>query len=428
LTATVVVGCTPVSPTLAPTAPPTTAPTDSPTIAPTSTPAAAATTTPVGQDTSAPAAKAIAALGTDLYRELAREKASFVFSPYSVEVALAMARAGAAGQTADQMDTVLHTAVVGDLNGGLGAVDRELARRAGTYPWGGANVPLELTMANRLWGQSGYQYGAAFLDRLSTHYRASMGTVDYARARDAARKAINDWVSAQTNARIPEIIADGMLTDLTRFVLTNAVYLKAKWQRPFSKEATRPAPFHRLDGTDSEAQLMGNFATFEYGRGTGYQAVSLPYVGGLSMVVIVPDSGSFAAFESGLDGPRLGQVMGGLAHTSVDLSLPRFRFSTGAILTGPLSRMGMPIAFTENADFSGISPNEVLYIQTVAHEAFIAVDEEGTEAAAVTAVIGGATGGPSEWVTLKVDRPFLFVVKDDATGAVLFIGRVLDPR
>jgi serpin B len=373
------------------------------------------------------AAKAIDALGADLYRQLARDRQNLVFSPYSAEIALAMARAGAAGVTATQMDSVLRSALVGDLDVGLGALDHELTRRAGQYSYGSGFVPLELGMANRLWAQDGLQVGAPFLDRLSTHYDAGIGVVDYIRAREVAREAINDWVSERTHARIPELIAPGVLNELTRLVLTNAIYLKAMWERPFSKQATTLAPFHRLDGTDSQSRQMASFASYRWGRGPGYQAVSLPYVGGLSMVVVVPDAGGFASFESGLEGQRFDQLVDGLAYTAVDLRIPRFEFRTASALTVPLGRLGMPIAFTESADFSGISPREPLHIQAVIQEAFISVDENGTEATAATAAIGGATGGPSEWVTLTIDRPFLFLIRDDATAATLFMGRVLDP-
>jgi serpin B len=413
----------------APTRTPTADPASKPTIAKAApTAAAGPTSAPVVAASANDAAKAIDALGADLYRQLARDQQNLVFSPYSVEIALAMARAGAAGATATQMDTVLHAALVGDLDSGLVALDRELAKRPGRYPYGAGTVPLELGMANRLWAQRGFDFGVPFLDRLSTRYGTGMGLVDYIGSRDDARRAINEWVSARTRARIPELVPDGVLNDLTRFVLTNAIYLKAKWQRSFPTTETRPAPFHRLDGTDSQAQLMTRgVTTYAYGRGAGYQAISLPYVGGLSMVVVVPDAGAFAAFESSLDAQRLRQVVDGLAYSSVDLRFPRFTFRTAAPLKEALSRLGMPLAFTKDADFSGISPHEPLHIQAAIHEAFIAVDEEGTEAAAATAVIGGATGGPNEWVTLTIDRPFLFLIRDDATGATLFMGRVLDP-
>ncbi len=374
------------------------------------------------------AAKATLALGADLYAQLGQDQANLVFSPYSISVALAMTRAGAGGQTAQQMDTVLHASLIGDVDAGFNALDRALAKRPGSYPagLGVATAPLELATADRLWGQRDFEFGVPFLDRLAADYGAGVGIVDYVNARDAARKAINDWVSDQTRARIPELIPDGVLNELTRFVLVNAIYLKAQWTKPFGP--ARPAPFHRIDGSTISAPLMTVGTYLQYGHGTGYQAVGLPYLGGLSMIVIMPDAGSFSSFEKGLDGPRLGAVVDGLTQTYVNLQLPKFQFRTAAGLKKPLKALGMPIAFSDAADFSAISPREQLLLQEALHQAFISVDEKGTEAAAATGFFGGATGGPSQIIELTVDRPFVFLIRDDETGAILFMGRVLDPN
>lgn len=372
-------------------------------------------------------ATALEALALELYGELAREPGDLVFSPYSIAVALAMTRAGASGETARQMDAVLHADAAGDLDTAMNALDQALARRPGSYPFGQGTVPLELATANQLWGQQGTEFGQEFLDRLAAYYGAGMRIVDYVHARDEARNRINDWVSERTRARIPELIPEGVLDETTRLVLTNAIYLKAKWAHSFSE--ARPAPFHRLDGTTTQAQVMRRGGYAGYARAAGYQAVQLTYVGGLSMLVIVPDSGSFASFEASLREPgRLRAVTESLVPTYVNLGLPRFEIRRAEKLRAALSRLGMPIAFTEQADFSKMSPRAPMLIQEVVHEGFIAVDEHGTEAAAATAVIGGATGGPSAWVDLTVDRPFVFLIRDDETGAILFMGRVLDPE
>lgn len=373
------------------------------------------------------AARAIDAFAADMYSELSHEPGNFVFSPYSIVAALAMTRAGASGETARQMDAVLHAGVAGDLDAAMNALDRALAQRPGTYPFGQGTVPLELATANQLWGQRGTEFGKEFLDVLATQYGAGMRLVDYVNGRDAAREAINDWVSDRTRARIPELLPKDVLTADTRLVLTNAIYLKAKWERAFSE--ARPAPFHQLDGTVTEVPLMRRGASAGYARGSGYQTVQLRYVGGLSMLVIVPDAGSFGPFEKRLRDPaRLAEVTSHIAPVHVNLGLPLFEVRTAAALNAALGRLGMPIAFTERADLTKMSPREPLLIQAVAHEGWIAVDEEGTEAAAATAVIGGATGGPSQWVDLTVDRPFLFLIRDDETGAILFMGRVVDPE
>lgn len=375
------------------------------------------------------AAAAVEAFAADLYAVLARDEGNLIFSPYSAAIALAMTRAGAAGETAAQMDAVLHAAVAGDLDAGFNALEQSLAERPSTYPVGNETAELELAMANRLWGQKGFEFEAAFLNRLATHYGAGMLLVDYVEAREAARVAINQWVADRTRDRIPELIPDGVLNESTRLVLTNAIYLKAPWLHPFAKDATAPGLFYRLDGSETQAKLMHLDARLRYKAGAGYKAVELPYVGGLlSMVVIVPDEGEFEAFESSLDGARLREVVDSLGDAQVTLRLPRFKFRSQTMLKGALSELGMPIAFTDDADFSRMSPHgDDMLIQEVIHEAFISVDEEGTEAAAATAVVVGIVSAPAVTIDLTVDRPFLFLIRDNETGAMLFMGRLLDP-
>ena len=377
-------------------------------------------------DASAQGSKALEAFAADLYGELAKEPGNLVFSPYSVAAALAMTRAGAAGETAAQMDEVLHASLADDLDDAMNALDRALARRPGSYPFGSGTVPLELETANQLWGQHGAEFGQEFLDRLAAYYGAGMRLVDYVNAREAARQTINEWVSDRTRARIPELLQKEDLSPNTRLVLTNAIYLKAKWAQHFA--TAQPATFHLLDGTTAQMELMRRAGYAEYGRGAAHQTVRLRYVGGLSMVVIVPDRGSFAAVESDWRSSALRAVPEGLTGAYVKLGLPRFEMRTAVKLVPALSALGMPIAFTERADFSKMNPRVPMLIEAVAHEAFIAVDEHGTEAAAATAVVGGATGGgPSLIVDLTIDRPFMFAIQDDETGAILFMGRVLDP-
>ncbi len=376
------------------------------------------------------AATALDLFSTGLFAILARTDGNLVFSPYSATVALAMTRNGATGETLDQMSAVLHADQAGDLDAGLNAIDQALATRPGEYRWMDRTVKLELATANQLWGQRDYQFHDAFLDKLAANYGAGMRLVDYIKATEDARQAINAWVSDQTRERIPELIPEGVLTTDTRLVLTNAIYLNAPWMHRFNKDATAPGPFTRLDGSTVEAQLMRLGEDLRYARGAGYQAVELPYVdGSLAMLVIVPDPGKFADFQSRFDAAALERIVSDLKTARVKLAFPRFEYRTQASLKDALKEMGMPIAFEPGvADFSAMSPDgKNLYIQDVIHEAFIAVDEDGTEAAAATAVVVGRTSAPVDVVELTVDRPFLYAIRDNDTGAILFLGRVTDP-
>jgi serpin B len=365
------------------------------------------------------------ALSADLYRVLSRQQGNLVLSPYSIGAALAMTRAGAAGETAKQMDTVLHAALSKDIHAGLNALDQALAKRPGKFKRGDQTLELELATANRLWGQKDFAFEAAFLDTLAKSYGAGVQVVDYKTAHEDARRAINDWVAARTKDRIKDLIPQGVLDAQTRLVLTNAIYLKAAWVLQFDDAVA--GAFHRGDGSDVQAKLMSLRESLSYGAGAGYQAVRLPYYGGLSMVALVPDAGTLSAFERGLDGATLRRITSGLTSQSVVLTIPKFTFRTNARLKDALGELGMPIAFTDRADFSGMTTQEPLEIADVLHQAFIAVDEKGTEAAAATAVVMRATSAPLKQIELTIDRPFLFLIQDDETGAILFMGRVVDP-
>ena len=369
---------------------------------------------------------ALDAFAVELYRKIASKPGNVVLSPYSVAVALAMTRAGAAGETARQMDAVLRAGLAGNLDAGHNALDQAIAKRPGKYKVGDQTLDLELATANRLWGQKGFSFEQAFLDRLASSYGAGMQIVDYKTAADASRKTINDWVAARTKDRIKDLIPEGVLNASTRLVLTNAIYLKASWMVRFDDAVA--GPFSRANGSLVSVPLMRQSETMRYGEGIGYQIVAIPYAGGLSMLVVVPNAGRFATVEAALDGASLRTAIGAMRPRHVNLTFPKFTFRTEASLKDTLAAMGMPLAFTDDADFSGMTKQERLAIAEVLHQAFIAVDEKGTEAAAATAVVMRATSAPAEPVELRVDRPFMFAIQDDETGALLFMGRVTDPK
>lgn len=371
------------------------------------------------------------AFAFDLARALGAAGAgNLFFSPYSVSLALAMTYAGARGETAVQMAETLHFTLPPErLHPAFAALAAQLAaRREGARGKDGQG--FRLNIANALWGQAGYAYLPAFLATLARFYGAPLRELDFAGAPEVARGTINDWVEAQTEGRITELIPPGLIDPLTRLVLANAVYFNAAWARPFQPERTADGPFYLLDGGEVTAPLMRQVETFPYAAGPGYQAVELPYDGReLAMLILLPDAGNFAAFAGELDAAQGTAVLERLRSQRVDLTLPRFRVESQFDLGATLAALGMPDAFTDVADFSGMEPRGDLSISGVAHKAFVAVDEAGTEAAAATAVVMMTRAMlPQEPVVLRVERPFLFLIRDIQSGAILFAGRVLDPQ
>jgi serpin B len=378
---------------------------------------------PTEGTSSAVAVAAVNGLAADLYRQLAIDDANLVLSPYSVEVALAMARNGARGETRTQMDAVLRAGPGAELDAAFNVLDALLAGRSGHRGDDVRNGDIELATANAVYGQRDTTFETLFLETLARYYGAGVRLVDFKGAAEAARREINEWVADQTKDRIVDLLPDGSLDALTRMVLTNAIYFKAPWAKKFHPADSQP--FTRVDGSVVSAPAMATTKIGTYGEGPGWRAASIPYLGNeLSMVVIVPDD--VTAFESSLDGDELGAILQATQQQLATLQMPKFGFRTEAALKPLLSALGMPLAFADDADFSGITTEERLRIDDVFHQAFIAVDEEGTEAAAATAVVFEAVSGPVG-PSLVVDRPFLFAIRDDTTNAVLFLGRVMDP-
>ncbi|MGC9520666.1 MAG: serpin family protein [Anaerolineae bacterium] len=370
------------------------------------------------------------AFALELYRYLAdRSQDDLFLSPHSISVALAMTYAGARGETESQMADTLHFTLPQDeLHAAFNQLDLILSAR-GEDAKGKDGEGFRLHVVNALWGQQGYDFEQAFLDTLARNYGAGLRLVDFVEDAEGARQTINAWVSEQTEGRIEDLIPQGVLDAFTRLVLTNAIYFNAAWAEPFEESRTEDGPFYLLDGSSVEVPMMRQTERFAYTAGDGYQAVELPYDGReLSMVILLPDSGEFADFERDLDREKLASILSALQSQRVNLAMPRFEFSSKFSLTDALSELGMPVAFTEEADFSGINERRELMITDVLHQAFVSVDEEGTEAAAATAVVVGLTSAmPEEPVEMTVDRPFIFLIRDIETGALLFVGRTLNP-
>ena len=367
----------------------------------------------------------------DLYQQLKDEEGNLFYSPYSISLALAMTYAGARNETEEQMaDTLSFILAQEELHPAFNSLALELDSR-GEGAEGKDDEGFRLNIVNAIWGQEGYEFLPDFLDTLAINYGAGLRVLDFIGATEESRVTINDWVSDQTEGRIEDLIPQGTLSPLTRLVLTNAIYFNAAWAEPFEESATQDGAFHLLDGSQITVPMMRQTESYGYAQGDGYQAVELPYDGGeLSMVILLPDSGQFQAFEEALDAATAAAIIADLSYQEVILTMPKFEYESDFSLKETLSALGMPIAFSEGeADFTGMSDSpDRLFIAEVIHKAFVSVDEAGTEAAAATAVIMGTTTAPiDEPVTVTIDRPFIFLIRDIATGTILFIGRTLDP-
>ena len=375
----------------------------------------------------------------ELYKALladVHEGENLFMSPYSISAALAMTYAGAENNTETQMADTLHfTLAEEDLHPAFNKLDLELESR-GQGAEGAVGGEFRLNIVNAIWGQKGYPFLSTYLDTLAENYGAGLRLMDFATQPEPSRITINDWVSEQTENRINDLIPSGSITDLTRLVLTNAIYFNAAWQYPFEEENTISAPFNLSGGGQVTVDLMSQQEHLNYVDGDGYQAVELPYDYDeeqgesveLSMVIIIPDAVGLDDFESSLDKAALDTIIGSLSGREVLLKLPKFSFVSNYQLGEYLEGLGMSDAFSTAADFSGIENtyNE-LYIGKVIHKAFVAVDEEGTEAAAATAIVFVGTSIHVDPVNLTLDRPFIFLIRDIHTDAILFIGRIQDP-
>jgi serpin B len=377
------------------------------------------------QATTAPAA-ADDAFGADMYQLLTEGSSDTVFSPVSVASALRMALCGARGQTAAELARALH------LNGSPDAAAEGLQALSAVLGDVTAGGSVTFRAPNTAWVQSGLPLLPGFTARLHDAAAAAVADADFAGAPEAARAEINRVIAEQTDGKITGLLPARAVHAATRLVLTSAIYLKAAWAHQFPEAATGDAPFYP-DGPDRPGvtvPMMRGTEARAYLRGDGYQAVLLPYRGSrLAMAVVLPD-GPLPALRPKIAAGGLRGLVAGMARHQVTLFLPRFRLETAFDLVPVLRRLGVTQAFTGDADFSGITAADRLLINAVAHKAYIDVDEQGTEAAAATAITFRPTAAfqAPPPVTLVVDRPFLFAIVDGATGLVLFLGQVSHPR
>jgi serpin B len=353
-------------------------------------------------------------LSIDLYKKLSAENDGNLFlSPYSISAALAMTYGGARGETAGQMDSTLHF-------GGQGATHPALSHLRKKLNSIQEKGHVQLSVANSLWPQKDSTFLPDYLALTQEFYGSEIVPVDYKADAEGARQQINVWVEDQTNDRIKDLIPEGMLDPMTRLVLANAIYFKGDWIRQFKPERTRPAPFKLADGKTVEVPMMSQTADFRLAHTKEFQALELPYEGGdLSMLILLPNASDKL--------PDLNlEMIDGLEFNEMEVivQLPKFKLESTFRLGDTLAAMGMPLAFSDQADFSGMTGTQDLFIGAVIHKAFVEVNEEGTEAAAATAIGMKLTSMPPQFIA---NHPFLFLIRENSTGAILFIGRVMDP-
>jgi serpin B len=363
------------------------------------------------------------AFAWDLYHQVREDDANLFFSPISISAALDMTRLGARGETLDEMaallggaeDEVTHHAEQGGLLQELDESD---------------TCGVTLDIANRIFAQDGLGMNSDFTDGLDVDYGAPAEQLDYVADPEAARVHINEWVADNTADKIPELLAEGIITMDTRLVLANAIYMKADWAEPFEADRTQSADFTRIDGSTVSTPMMRNELEegYAYASIDGAQLVELPYEGDeLSMVLVVPDEADgLLDLEPTLNEAVVQEWFDALSPAGVSLQMPSLEMRWSEELSTPLKELGMQLAFESQGDFTGITDEINLFISAVVHEAYVKIDEEGTEAAAATAVVAVTDSAPAyHYVT--ADHPFLFMVRDRITDSVLFIGRVADP-
>ena len=367
----------------------------------------------------------------DLYARLRSTEGNLFYSPYSISTALALAYCGARGETETEMATVLHmpTATkdtIGQMrfHSAFGKIIKDLNIR-------GEKGGYQLNVANALWGQKDYGFIEEYLELIENNYGGNLYEVDFIMAAETARKTINRWVEQKTNNKINNLIPKGVLDSMTRMVLTNAIYFKGNWESQFKKDKTKDAPFTLADGKKVDAAMMNQTAEFGYMETENFQGIELPYVDDeLSMIIMLPkEIDGLDEFEKTLTVENLSKWQSKLYTREVNVSVPKFKMTSQFGLASVLKSMGMRDAFSSNANFSGINGRRDLFISAVIHKAYVDVNEEGTEAAAATAVTMKLTSVmPSRTPVFRADHPFLFLIRDNHSSSILFIGRVMNPN
>ncbi|MBW3004564.1 serpin family protein [Candidatus Woesearchaeota archaeon] len=357
--------------------------------------------------------------GLDIYSKVSQEPGNVFISPWSLASALSMTYEGARGQTADEMKTVMHLPDAEVRHSSFARLFNDINKKDKNY---------QLYTANALWAQESYNFLPEFLNTVEQYYAGKATNVDFAGNTEQARKTINTWVEDYTNNKIKDLFPPNSLTPLTRLVLTNAIYFKGTWANQFDKSATHDADFRISPDKTIQVPMMSlNEEDFNYFEDDKLQVLEMPYEGEeLSMLVLLPKDADLKSLESTITADKLSEWNKNLRETSMDVYMPKFTFETKYILNDNLKALGMPLAFSEDADFSGMNGKKELFIGIVVHQAFVEVNEEGTEAAAATGV-GMMMAAMPMTKTFRADHPFIFLIQERDSGNILFLGRVVDP-
>lgn len=381
------------------------------------------------------------AFAVALYQQMQNTSSNLFFSPYSISTALAMTYAGAEGATQEQMARTLRYPTSAEVLKKLGSAREPLTQEQFDKAFGkiikdlntrNARDKNELHVANALWGQMDYAFARDFVSTVQKRYSGGFQGVDFITGLEQAYLMINDWVEKQTNGRIKNLIEKGMLNALTRLVVTNAIYFKGKWASPFEENLTRDEVFTPLTGVRVRIRMMNQKNDFGYAETDTLQVLEMPYAGdSLSMVILLPkEMKGIRKLDQDLTSEKIAAWLGQIRRQEVVVAMPKFKMVGKLTLRDTLQSMGMADAFSrDKADFSGMTGKRELFISAVIHQAFVEVNEEGTEAAAATGVTMGITSArPEPTPVFRADHPFLFLIRDKATDSILFLGRVMSPE
>ncbi len=345
------------------------------------------------------------------------------FSPYSMSVALAMTYEGAEGKTAKEMQETFHFPEDNETRqSGFAGIHNSLNKKDKEY---------QLHTTNALWAENTYEFKKEYFDLISKYYGGEVTSLDFLNKKEESRLTINKWVEDWTNDKIKDLIPSNSITPLTRLVLTNAIYFKGDWAKQFDKKDTRKESFKISENNEIKTDMMkitGEEAEFYYMEDDEVQVLKMFYEGNdLSMLVILPKEDSLVSIENIINNEKLLNWKSKLVHLRANVYLPKFTFESKYFMNEMLKEMGMPTAFSESADFSGMDGTLRLYISDIIHQAFVEVNEEGTEAVAATAVIATEKSISPNFKVFKADHPFIFLIQEEETGNILFMGRVIDP-